>query len=72
VTELKSWNHAKGYLGKEKYYPDFLRFFQGEIEKTSWQEVLNEYVFKGDEAADALFARLFAGPSMPPSSRYLW
>jgi hypothetical protein len=63
VTELKSWDHAKNYLGKEKYYPDFLRFFQGEIEKTSWQEVMQEYVFKGDEAADALFARLFAGAS---------
>ncbi|KAH8908431.1 HypA protein [Coniochaeta sp. PMI_546] len=61
VTELKSWDHAKNYLGKEKYYPDFLRFFQGEIERTSWQEVMNEYVFKGDEAADALFSRLFAG-----------
>jgi len=61
VTELKSWDHAKNYLGKEKHYPDFLRFFQREMEKTSWEQVLNEFVFKGDEAADALFCRLFAG-----------
>jgi hypothetical protein len=61
VTELKTWDHAKKYLGKQQYYPDFLRFFQGEIEKTGWEEVVREYVFKGDEAADAMFDRLFAG-----------
>jgi predicted dithiol-disulfide oxidoreductase (DUF899 family) len=72
ITELKSWDHAKNYLGKQKYYPDFLRFFQAEIEKTSWQDVMNEYVFKGDEAADALFSRLFAGTSIPLSPIHIF
>lgn len=61
IEELKSWDHAKKYLGQEKYYPDFLRFFQKEIENRGYEEVLNEYVFKGDETADELFSRLFAG-----------
>lgn len=61
VTELKSWDHATSYLGKEKHYPDFLRFFQSEIEKSSWEQVLSRYVFEGDAAADTLFTRLFAG-----------
>jgi hypothetical protein len=67
IEELKSWDHAKNYLGQEKYYPDFLRFFQKEIEARGYEEVLNEYVFKGDEAADQLFSRLFAGITYPPS-----
>lgn len=49
------------YLGKERYYPDFLRFFQEEIERVGWEETLGEYVFKGTEAADDLLVRLFAG-----------
>jgi hypothetical protein len=68
IKELTSWDHAKTYLGKERHYPDFLRFFQAEIDKKGWQQVLNEYVFKGDEAADALFSRLFASMS-PPATR---
>lgn len=31
------------------------------MEKKGWQAVMSEYVFKGGEAADDLFARLFAG-----------
>jgi len=61
IEDLESWDHAKKYLGQEKYYPDFLRFFQKEMEKDGWENVLKEYVFKDDEAADDMFARLFAG-----------
>jgi hypothetical protein len=56
----------KTYLGKEKYYHDFLLFFQGEIEKSGWENVLNEYLFKGDERADDMLVRLFAGAYTPP------
>ena len=59
--KLESWDEAQKYLGKEKYYSDFLVFFQHEIDKTSWQDVMNEYVFKGDARADDLMARLFSG-----------
>jgi hypothetical protein len=51
----------KKYLQKEKHYNDFLAFFQKEMEKKSWQDVLNEYVFAGDERADDMFGRMFAG-----------
>ncbi|KAF1998184.1 hypothetical protein P154DRAFT_547018 [Amniculicola lignicola CBS 123094] len=49
------------YLGKEKYYHDFLVFFQSEIAKNGWENVLNEYVFKGDDRADDMLVRMFAG-----------
>ena len=46
---------------QERDYPNFLAFFQGEIEKMGWEAVLQEYVFKGDERADAMLVRLYAG-----------
>lgn len=51
----------KKYLGKEKYYHDFLVFFQKEMEKNGWEDVLNRYFFAGTEEADDLLGRLFAG-----------
>lgn len=59
--ELHDWEKAKQYLGKEKHYPDFLLFFQREIEQKGWEDVLNEYMFKGDDRADDMFQRMFAG-----------
>jgi hypothetical protein len=62
VKELKSgWSEGSPYLGKGKYYPDFLKFFQDEIEEKGWEKVLHEYVFKGDKRSEAIFERLFAG-----------
>ncbi|RFU72381.1 hypothetical protein TARUN_9877 [Trichoderma arundinaceum] len=62
LKELKSgWSEGCPYLGKGKYYPDFLKFFQDEIEEKGWQKVLQEYVFKGDERSEAIYGRLFAG-----------
>lgn len=49
------------YLGNERYYHDFLIFFQEEIGRTGWQDVLNKYLFAGDERADDLLTRMFAG-----------
>jgi hypothetical protein len=63
ATILDDREGFKKYLGKEESYSDFLEFFTVEIEKTSWQEVLNEYLFKGDERADDMLQRLFAGRS---------
>lgn len=61
VQELQSWDHAKAYLGKEQHYPDFLAFFQREIDAKGWEAVLSEYLFAGTEAADDLLVRFFAG-----------
>lgn len=62
VEELKKgWTEDSPYLGKGKHYPDFLKFFQDEIEAKGWEKVLLEYVFKEDERSEAIFGRLFAG-----------
>ncbi|KAK0720028.1 HypA protein [Lasiosphaeris hirsuta] len=61
LANLKTRNHAKKYIGKEQYYPDFLRFFQREIDARGWEAVVNEYLFSGDAAADDMLVRLFSG-----------
>jgi hypothetical protein len=62
VGELQaSWDNASKYFAKEQYYPDFLAFFQGEVDKKGWQAVLSEYVFAGTPAATDILVRLFAG-----------
>lgn len=44
-----------------KAYSIFLRFFQDEIGKKGWENVLSEYVFAGDDRADDMMVRLFSG-----------
>lgn len=62
VRELEQdWAAASKYLGKGKHYANFLKYFQDEIEKKGWQDVVKEYVFAGDERANDMFGRLFAG-----------
>jgi hypothetical protein len=61
VEDMHKPDRFKTYLGKEKYYHDFLVFFQKEIEAKSWQNVLNEYLFANDERSNDMLARLYAG-----------
>lgn len=64
---------APQHLGHESYYPDFLRFFQHDIERRNkeekqagsglagWQALLRDRVFSGTPAAEDLRARTFSG-----------
>ncbi|KAF2685090.1 hypothetical protein K458DRAFT_403332 [Lentithecium fluviatile CBS 122367] len=52
VDDMHKPERFKTYLGKEKYYRDFMVFFQDEMERRGWEDVVNEYAFKGDERAD--------------------
>ena len=60
VEDITPENFTK-YYDKEKYYHDYLVFWQKEIEKKGWENVLNEYVFAGDERADDLLGRFYGG-----------
>ncbi|KAJ5873308.1 hypothetical protein N7455_003851 [Penicillium solitum] len=48
-------------FGKEEHYPNYLAFFQHEIDAKGVGEVLGEYVFAGDERAESMMCRMFAG-----------
>ena len=61
LEDLGNPENFKKYLNKEKYYKDFLTFWQNEFEKKGWENVLNEYVFAGDERADDLLGRFYGG-----------
>ncbi|KAJ5958157.1 uncharacterized protein N7479_005307 [Penicillium vulpinum] len=49
------------YFGKEENYPHYLAFFQHEIDTKGVTGVLGEYLFAGDERAESMMCRLFAG-----------
>ena len=49
------------YLGNERYYHEYLVFFQEEIGKKGVEEVINEYLLKGDERAEDLLVRTYSG-----------
>ncbi|KAL5423641.1 hypothetical protein PMIN04_003778 [Paraphaeosphaeria minitans] len=61
VDDMHDPERFKTYLGQEQYYHDFLQYFQDEISKKGWETVLNDELFKGDERADDLLARLYGG-----------
>ncbi|KAG9236545.1 hypothetical protein BJ875DRAFT_371942 [Amylocarpus encephaloides] len=49
------------HLGKQQYYLSYLRFFQQQMEEKGWEKVLQDYIFAGDERADDLLGRMYAG-----------
>ncbi|KAL5383714.1 hypothetical protein DPSP01_005818 [Paraphaeosphaeria sporulosa] len=61
VDDMHDPAKFKTYLGKEQYYHDFLQYFRDEISKKGWETVLNDELFKGDERADDMLARLYGG-----------
>ena len=56
------------YSGKEENYPNYLAFFQQEIDAKGVPEVLKEYLFAEDERAESMMCRVLAGkcPSSYP------
>ncbi|KAM0435148.1 hypothetical protein ACHAPT_003238 [Fusarium lateritium] len=61
IDNLEHGSAWSTYLGKGRNYAVFLRFFQDEIQRIGWQEVLKEYLFKNDERGRDLQSRLFGG-----------
>ena len=61
LQELDDPAEFKKYLGKNKHYPDYLAFFQDEIDKKGYKEVIYEYLFKGDGRAEDMLVRLHGG-----------
>ncbi|KAM3068892.1 hypothetical protein ACMFMG_004065 [Clarireedia jacksonii] len=61
IVDMSSPENFEKYLGEGKYYHDYLLFFQQEMEKKGWQDVLKEYLFAGDARADNFLGRLYAG-----------
>ncbi|EFQ85821.1 hypothetical protein CFE70_006479 [Pyrenophora teres f. teres 0-1] len=61
VSDMHEPSRFQSYFGQEKYYHDFLVFFQEEINKKGWEATVQEYLFAETELADDMLARLYAG-----------
>lgn len=53
--------HAHKYLGRGRHYPDFLRFFQNDIDRRGWRPVVADFIFDDTPKAVDMLGRLFAG-----------
>ena len=61
VEDMSDRANFKKYLGQENRFHDYEVFFQKEIEAKGWERVINEHLFAGDEHANALLVRMYAG-----------
>ncbi|KAB8258730.1 hypothetical protein BDV32DRAFT_125450 [Aspergillus pseudonomiae] len=61
VQSLYDQARFKECLGKRNNYPNFLEFFQREIETKGVESVIKQYVFAGDDIAEDMLVRLFGG-----------
>ena len=61
LENLHDYQKFHEYSGDERHYHDYLVFFQGEIDKKGYEEVINEYALKDDERANHMLVRLHAG-----------
>lgn len=68
VQDMSNPEHFQKYLGNEKYYHDFLVFFQKEMESKGAESVLNEFLFAENEKADDLLGRMYGGRLLRISS----
>jgi hypothetical protein len=53
------------YTGMPKHYKDYLKFFSREVSEKGVAVTLNEYLFKNDERANDMIARLYDGKVSP-------
>lgn len=61
VQNMKSRDVFVAHLGDRSKYADYLRYFQAELAGRPVKDVLQEYLFAGDEFADDILSRLFDG-----------
>lgn len=61
VKELYDRKRFVELISVHDRYPEYLEFFQYEIEKKGVVKTVQEYVFAGDEAADLMLKKMYAG-----------
>ena len=61
VKELYDRKRLVELLSVHDRYPEYLEFFQSEIEKKGMVKTVQEYVLAGDEAADLMLKKMYAG-----------
>lgn len=58
ISDKTKW---KDFVGRQEHYPNFLAYFQREVESKGLGETLQEHLFAEDDHANDLLARMFSG-----------
>jgi hypothetical protein len=61
VHEISDRATFRKYINQEQHFVNYLTYFQREIDAKGVEKMLNEHLFAGDEHADDLLVRMFAG-----------
>lgn len=61
IKDMADPDNFKKYLGQEKYFHDYVAFFEKEMDARGWQSVVSEYLFSRSSLAEDLLVRMFAG-----------
>ncbi|KAI2793918.1 Oxidoreductase ptaJ [Penicillium oxalicum] len=61
VGKMHQTGNLREYFGQEKNYPNFLSFFQKQIDDKGVDAILNEYLFAENGQAENLLCRLWGG-----------
>ncbi|KAL5002077.1 hypothetical protein BDV10DRAFT_130180 [Aspergillus recurvatus] len=62
VEKLSDKTHFESQITKIDQYTNFLRFFEGEIDRRgSWKDVVNEYVFSRSPIAEKILPLMYDG-----------
>ncbi|KAL2819630.1 hypothetical protein BDW59DRAFT_151302 [Aspergillus cavernicola] len=64
VVELQDRAFFKQCIGDLSYYDSFVRFFQDEIAQRGIPDVVNEYLFQGDDISDDILGRMHSGETL--------
>lgn len=51
----------KTFIGKEEYFLDFCAFFEQEIERLGYEDVLQKYLVGDNDIAKDIFPRIYHG-----------
>lgn len=56
--------NAPKYLGDAKYYTDFLRYFQEQVDAKGWKNTLVEYLLSGKDNTHDMYRRSWGSKSI--------
>ncbi|KAF2098681.1 hypothetical protein NA57DRAFT_39590 [Rhizodiscina lignyota] len=59
--KLNDPEQFKNRMGQGEFYDDFMKFFSEELAANGVQDTVNKFIFRGDDLADDMLARLFGG-----------
>ena len=70
VRKMADPEEVKNFIGKEEHFLDFCEFFEQEIERLGYEDVLQKYLVGDNDIARNIFPRIYHG--VFPTSCLTW